>query len=639
MAPGRRRRWRPPRRRSVPQPSRPPGRAGRGPAPVWSGADGPRGLAPPRADASPDGVGRGHPGCRRAWPRRTTGPAVAARSHACHPAATGPRAPARPRHGQSCRTACGRSTAADHGASFGCAQDRQRDPLARLARQRVVDQDEQRLVGRDPAQRQPAHHLPHGVQTPLGPREEPREHRDVTPIHPARRDCHGRDRPPPQAVDPPGHQQPERPMAWRMKARLERHQQAHHRARYDDLGQGSLPETGHLQGLPASPVPSTDHAILLPPPKWRKSSQERMIDRQTSRMRCSDETAGHHAAGGREVGVLVAPSRREPLRHGERGSRPRSYRSRDADEAARVPQGRRDLHGGRRVGPVDARARLVDDATGATGRLATEPADRRRHRADLGLPYGGRLGARTDALVQRRLPSGPRPDGASRRPRPGCRGGTRGDLARCRPDRGTCPRIGRGRVGPRAADAAESGRPARGTLLRLLVQRRPRRGGRGRRRLLGLFRRDRPRARRAPTRGAVRGQQDPGRLGDPRRSAPVDPARGRARAGLGPDRLLGRGRRRGPARPHHRLVDADDRCCGLRGRQSSASPVAGPRPARPGLGDRGSRLDRRPAGRRRFPAPRRRRGLEFGLRLPGSRSGRGARHHRVFLPVDAGARC
>jgi hypothetical protein len=108
---------------------------------------------------------------------------------------------------------------------------RQADPLARLAGERVVDQDGQRLVGRDPRQRQPEHHLAHGIQAPGRPTEEPMEHRDVAALHPARRHGHRRDRPSPQTMDPAGHQQPKRPIARRREARLERHEQPDERAR------------------------------------------------------------------------------------------------------------------------------------------------------------------------------------------------------------------------------------------------------------------------------------------------------------------------------------------------------------------------------------------------------------------------
>jgi hypothetical protein len=108
---------------------------------------------------------------------------------------------------------------------------RQGDPLAGLARQRVVDQHDQRLVGRDPGQRQAEDDPAQRVEAPGRAAEEPMEHRDVAPIHPARRHRHGRDRPPAHAVDPAGHQQPERPVARRMEARLERREQADQRAR------------------------------------------------------------------------------------------------------------------------------------------------------------------------------------------------------------------------------------------------------------------------------------------------------------------------------------------------------------------------------------------------------------------------
>ena len=108
---------------------------------------------------------------------------------------------------------------------------RQANPFARLARQRVVDQHVQRLLGRDPDQRQAEHHLPQRIQAPGRTAEEPMEDRDVPGAHPARCQRDPRDRPPTQAVDPAGDQQPERPVAWGMKARLERDQQADHRAR------------------------------------------------------------------------------------------------------------------------------------------------------------------------------------------------------------------------------------------------------------------------------------------------------------------------------------------------------------------------------------------------------------------------
>jgi hypothetical protein len=108
---------------------------------------------------------------------------------------------------------------------------RQADPLARLARQRVVDQEVQGVVGRDPGQRQPEHHLPQRIQAPRRAAEEPMEHRDMAAVDATRRHRHGGDRPPTQAVDPAGHHQTERSVARRMEARLEGNEQANERAR------------------------------------------------------------------------------------------------------------------------------------------------------------------------------------------------------------------------------------------------------------------------------------------------------------------------------------------------------------------------------------------------------------------------
>jgi hypothetical protein len=66
---------------------------------------------------------------------------------------------------------------ADHDDPDGLA--RQRDALAVLAGQGVVDQHVQRLVGRDPRQRQPEQHPSDRVQRPDRPGEEPVEDRDV----------------------------------------------------------------------------------------------------------------------------------------------------------------------------------------------------------------------------------------------------------------------------------------------------------------------------------------------------------------------------------------------------------------------------------------------------------------------------
>ena len=107
---------------------------------------------------------------------------------------------------------------------------RQRYPLATLARQRVIDQDVERLLGRDPRQRQPKHHLPHRVEAPRRASEEPMEDRDVALPHPARCQRHCRDRPTPQTVHPPSHHQPKDPVARRMETWLERREQTDERA-------------------------------------------------------------------------------------------------------------------------------------------------------------------------------------------------------------------------------------------------------------------------------------------------------------------------------------------------------------------------------------------------------------------------
>lgn len=108
---------------------------------------------------------------------------------------------------------------------------RQADALAPLARQRVVDQHVQRLVGRDARRRQTEQNLPDGIQRPDRPSEEPMEHRDVPVSHNPRRQrdcCH---RPPPQAMDPPRHHRREIAVARRREAARERAEQAHERLR------------------------------------------------------------------------------------------------------------------------------------------------------------------------------------------------------------------------------------------------------------------------------------------------------------------------------------------------------------------------------------------------------------------------
>ena len=70
---------------------------------------------------------------------------------------------------------CGAQGIVVHGA--------QRDTLAVLARQGIVAEQKERLVGGDPAQRQREEDTPHRVEAPLGPGEEAMEHRDMARSH------------------------------------------------------------------------------------------------------------------------------------------------------------------------------------------------------------------------------------------------------------------------------------------------------------------------------------------------------------------------------------------------------------------------------------------------------------------------